>query len=214
MNVSHKLKLIWWAPPRNATRALSEILCHYDFYNYEINETADIRSTYHSHNCKIPTGLEHYDVLLQVRNPYSRIVSCWHLDCFTTVLGEELIITETFESYIKSKSKSFINHYENSLNIKFPKYFICYESLKKDIIKLPFIDLNDYNINVAFERHIVNNGYMTEGPNNELGNLKRSKHSAYADWQSYYTQELADLVYKEYTDQFNLFNYDKNSWKI
>ena len=55
---------------------------------------------------------------------------------------------------------------------------------------------------------------MTEGPNNELGNLKRSKHSAYADWQSYYTQELADLVYKEYTDQFNLFNYDKNSWKI
>jgi hypothetical protein len=214
MNVSHKLKLIWWAPPRNATRALSEVLCHYEFYNYEIDNLADIRNTYYSHNCKIPAGLEHYDTLLQVRNPYSRIVSCWHLDCFTTTTGDDLTITESFDNYVKNKSKSFINHYENCVDIKYPKYLIRYEFIKEDISNLPFIDLKNFNISVAFDRHIVNNGYMAEGPNNYKGNLKRSNNANYADWQSYYNEELADLVYNEYTKQFKLFNYNKNSWKL
>mgnify|MGYP003343716010 CR=1 FL=1 len=104
MNVSHKLKLIWWAPPRNATRALSEILCHYEFFNYVIKPPTDIRETAHTHECGIPAGLEDYDILLQVRNPYSRVVSSWHLSCFKTTDNTDLLLTSTFENYIKSES--------------------------------------------------------------------------------------------------------------
>lgn len=213
MNVSHKLKLIWWAPARNATRAVSEVLCHYNFYNYEINEKADLRTTYHTHTCKIPTGLENYDILLQVRNPYSRLVSIWHLDCFTTKNGEDLYITKPFKEYIEDIHKITNLHYEECLKIKLPKYIIKYESLEKDMLNLPFLDLTNADVKTAWNRFIVNNGYTGEGPNNETGFLKRSLNLNYADWQSYYTEHTADLVYKNYAEQFAAFNYTKDSWK-
>lgn len=213
MNVSHKLKLIWWAPARNATRALSEILCHYEFFNYEVSVHADLRTIFHSHTCKIPLGLEDYDILLQVRNPYSRIVSSWHLDCYTTENGEDLHITKPFEEYVENIYKITNLHYEECLKIKVPKYIIRYESIEKDMLTLPFIDLSNTNVKVSWDRFIVNNGYMGEGVSNDTGFLKRSKNTNYADWQSYYTQHTADLVYKNYTNQFEAFNYNKDSWK-
>ena len=214
MNVSHKLKLIWWAPARNATRALSEILCHYDFYNYMTTPPVSLKETAHTHVCGIPEELKEYDVLLQVRNPYSRIVSSWHLSCFTTTNNTDLVLTTTFEDYVKSKVFGFGDHYETCYLLKHPKYIIRYENLKEDVTALPFLDLTNINVKIAYDRHIVNNGYMTEGPSNDSGNLKRGKNVNYADWQSYYTQELADIVYKEYAEQFKLFGYERDSWKL
>ena len=85
--------------------------------------------------------------------------------------------------------------------------------MKEDTLALPFIDLSNTNVKTPWDRFIVNNGYTGEGPNNETGFLKRSKNANYADWQSYYSQHTADIVYKNYTEQFKFFNYEKDSWK-
>lgn len=213
MNVSHKYRLIWFAPTRVASRALSEILCHYNFFDATIGEHADLKISPHTHTCKIPKGLEHYDIILQTRNPYSRIVSSWHLQCFTTPDNIQLNIETTFNEYILNKKWNYGDHYEKEL-IKPPKYLIRYENLVEDTLKLDFVNFTNSEIQHAFSRFIINNGYPGEGPHNQLGELPRdNKNVNYADWRRYYTEELAEIVYKVYQNQFKQFNYSKDSWK-
>jgi hypothetical protein len=33
------------------------------------------------------------------------------------------------------------------------------------------------------------------------------------NWKEFYNQELADLVYEKFLEQFQLFGYHKDSWK-
>ena len=35
----------------------------------------------------------------------------------------------------------------------------------------------------------------------------------YVEWKKYYTDELADLIWRGHQKQFDLFGYDKDSWK-
>lgn len=213
MNVSHKYKLIWFAPPRVATRALSEILCHYDFFDATIGKHANIKSFPHTHTCKVPEGLEHYDIILQTRNPYSRIVSSWHLQCFNSPDNIQLIVDISFNDYILNKKWNYGDHYEKGL-IKPPKYIVKYEKLVEDTLKLDFVDFNNPEIKQAFNRFIANNGYTNEGPHNQTGALPRdNKNTNYANWRSFYTEELAEIVYQTYQNQFTIFGYEKDSWK-
>ena len=210
MNVSHKHRVVWWAPPRTASRALSEVLCHYDFFNATIGEHANLREYPHSHDCVMPAGLEDYDLLLQVRNPYSRMVSCWHIDCFTSPDNEQLVITKDFEKFVLDGVTGFATNYEETLK-KEPKYIVRYEQLAEDVKKLPFVNVND--IWTGFERCILNNAYTNEGPHNQTGNLPRNTlNKNYADWQSFYNEKLAEIVYKRFYNQFIKFNYSKDSW--
>ena len=51
-----------------------------------------------------------------------------------------------------------------------------------------------------FKTQINYNGYE-----NEFGDSN--------NWQSMYTQELADLIYSRREEEFKLFNYNKDYWK-
>jgi len=219
MNISTKVQHIWWASARCGSRAVSEVLKHYDFFNYELAPTfkskSDIRTNAHTHTCDVPKEYSNYDIIMQIRNPYSRAVSFWHLACFKKV-EDELVVTKTFEEYIIQRDALVLDRYEEAAKKYNPKYYIRYENLQEDIKKIPFIDFNDPEVKASYNDNIINNQYKYEGVDDSRGDIRRSStDDRYANWKSFYAynKRLADMVYNQYKTQFEFFNYDKDSWK-
>lgn len=216
MNVSIKVQHIWWATARCGSRSVSEILKHYNFFNYNISPVftpeSDIRNVSHTHEYGVPKEFSDYKIIAQIRNPYSREVSNWHLACYKEI-NNELIITQEFENWaidnnITVREKELIEHK--------PHYFIRYEYLNEDVLKLPFVDINDPKVLNDYQNNILANQYKYEGVEDARGDIKRdSKDNRYSDWRMYYryNNRLADIVYEKYKSQFELFGYDKNSWQ-
>lgn len=212
MNVSHKLKLIWFAPPRTASRALHGLLQHYDFVNLVEGVHADLRKFSHTHVCKIPVNLEYYNILLQVRNPYSKIVSLWHLDNYNRSVSDPGFgkKSDTFTEFVYDSLKLHCqkNNFEK-LPTFVPKYLIRYENFAEDVLKLDFIDFKDKFIIKEYNRLILNNNFLYERKTSPTEALD-SKH---ANWRQHYTQELAEVIYDAAEQHFVRFGYDKDSWK-
>ena len=209
MNISHKHKSIWWAIPRTATRALSEIFCFYDFYNYDVEgEPENIRNAPYTHTCKIPDEYKHYALITQVRNPYSWAVSNWYLKYLQAdESSNKITFLQTFESYVLEGAFLSDEYLKDYINHKSKKYIIKYENLAEDIKLIPFIDFTDSNVKNNYERVVINNVYTSSY-------LRRQPDKILSNWQSYYTENLAEIIYKKYNFIFNTFNYDKNSWKV
>lgn len=213
MNVSHKLKLIWFAPARTASRALHALLEQYDFVNLSEGENADLRTHPHTHECRVPTGLEHYNILLQTRNPYSRVVSLWHLDNYNRFQDPSVITgkkCDSLEEFIYSslRLQYQINCFDKLPAAK-PKYIVSHENFAKDVLELDFIDFTNKNIVEIYNKNIANNVFLFE---RQVSSTK-PLNNKYAFWQMHYNQELADVVYKSSEDYFKEFGYEKDSWK-
>ena len=143
-----------------------------------------------------------------VRNPYSRLVSIYHIYCYQfkkepnnfrdwaiKKLREEVEFPTKTLNYQINLSKIF-----SSCN-RFPDYLIRQEFLEEDIRNLWFIKENmSEELEIIIQDNIVNNGYLTE-----FG--KRDP------WQEYYNNSLSNYVYNFLEKDFQLFGYDKNSWK-
>ena len=218
MNVSEKVKHVWWATMRCGTRSVSVVLQHYDFFNYQketiLSSKSDIRYTAYTHELDVPETCINYPVIAQIRNPYSRALSHWHLNCFKTdpLDPDKLVIEQNLSDYI-TQTGIMQNISDKHIKHK-PKYLIRYEHLEKDLLELPFIDLTNPTVKFDFEDCILKNSYKCEGVERVEGSLTRSSDTRYALWQSYYNAKLASIVYEKYALEFELFNYDKNSWKL
>jgi len=216
MNVSDKVGYIWWASPRCGSRAVSEIFKHYDFYNYELDskfsDKSNIRYVAHTHSYDVPADKTSYPIIMQIRNPYSRAVSSWHLSCFKEQKGELKVLCD-FEQFVLKNPEGIMDHYENSIEKFKPKHFIRYENLQEDIKKIPFVEIDSPFVQMDFISNILNNQYKYEGVDDPRGDLRRTGN--YADWKTYYmyNSRLADLVYDAYKHQFEKLGYEKNSWK-
>ena len=210
MNVSEKVKFIWWASMRCGSRSVSEIIKHYNFYNYSTK--LNIWHNPHTHDILVPEEFSDYNILMQIRNPYSRALSLWHLYGWKNV-NDNLYVEDTFEEYV-FKDKFITDHYEKGIIKYKPQYFIRYEYLSEDVLKIPFVDFNNQPIKEDFDRCSLQNCYLNEGVEKPEGSLKRDqKDNRYADWRSYYTKKIADKVYEKCALQFELLNYSKDSWK-
>jgi len=216
MNVSTKVQHIWWATARCGSRAVSEILKHYDFFNYKVSPIftpeSDIRNVSHTHDYGVPKEYSDYKIIIQTRNPYSREVSNWHLACFKETKNE-LIITKGFEEWVYANQKAVV---EQELRTYKPDYYIRYEHLQEDILNLPFVDINNPNVLRDYHSNILANQYKYEGVDDPRGDIRRdNKDGRYADWKSYYiyNPRIAGIVHEKYKEQFKLFNYEKDSWK-
>ena len=209
MNASHKVKWIWWAPARCATRSISDLMFYYGFEEQPINGRPPQHPGGYTHNIGIPQGCEDYKVVMQIRNPYSRILSMWHLECFVET-NEILQITKPFEEFVKNR---VAGDYAEAIKIHKPDYIINYESLIKDTFNLPFIDVNDPTVQKIFSVHIFTNNYRNNCSYDNSGLNRDPRAPQYADWRSYYNQSLADIVYSNNKEQFEAFGYLKDSWK-
>jgi hypothetical protein len=191
MPYSESLKVFWFTPMRTASRSCNELLRHLDFTDF-------------SHELDKNKIREQYYFVSNIRNPYSRLVSIYHLYCYhrkkepndfrdwaTKQLGENV----HYPIYQIFLSKIF-----SSCN-KLPDYFVRQEFLEEDIRNLWFIkDSMSEHIEYIIQNTIVSNRYFKE-----FGKIN--------PWQEYYDDSLSNYVYNFLEKDFQLFGYDKNSWK-
>ena len=195
MPYSDNLKVFWFTPMRAATRSCEKIMEHLDFKEF-------------SHDFLKNKLHEQYYVVSNVRNPYSRLVSIYHIYCHqfnkepndfrnwvVKKLREEIEFPKQTLDYQSNLSKIF------SDSNRIPDYFVKQEFLEEDVRNLWFIKDNmSDELETVIQKNIVKNIYL-----NEFG--KRDP------WQEYYNNSLSNYVYNFLEKDFLLFGYDKNSWK-
>jgi hypothetical protein len=195
MNYSNKLKIGWITPMRTATRTCGALQ---KLYNFDVS----YQHTYFTTKDKID-----YTLILNIRNPYSRLVSLYRIFLF-----QNKTYSRNFESWVRGVIKEeytnshllrgydfFLDRIIDEIG-KIPDYFVRVEFLEKDLKSLPFVKNGNIDLSEYFETEIYCNRYEKE-----FGDLN--------DWKLLYTQELADLVYFGMEKQFKLFNYNKDYWK-
>jgi hypothetical protein len=222
MNISHKHKIIWWAPERCGTKATAHIFSKLGFeYFTSIDETekfvTDDGINYQSHNIDYPEKYDDYKIICSIRNPYDRMLSIF--SNFTNV-GTTFVYTKnnhqnlvnTFESFIREMllynkvttaedlekrpiQKSYL--YKYSFESRVPDFFIKMESLEEDLGKLDFVK----------ESEIWKSGYIRDY-------LKHNPHINKKPFKfnDVYTFESAKRVYEYHKKQFIISDYDPFSF--
>jgi hypothetical protein len=161
-----------------------------------------------SHIFKFPPTRREYMLISNIRNPYSRMVSLFYIYsvhkerfdlnfenwCEYAVNDEEFDYRYQlrYESIIKSTGRSFDK-------------FIRIESYSEDLKTLSFIDLSKPETQEVWNNSILKNRFKNE--------FKFIETDGRKSWFDFYNQKLADLVFNKLEEQFNLFGYDRNSWK-
>jgi hypothetical protein len=152
-----------------------------------------------NHNLSIPKEKEDYFFVLNTRNPYTRMISIYHLFCIhfnltpnnfnnwiRKKLEEESVIPTQLDYQIFLKRQIF----------KTPDLIVKVEDIYSDILKIPIFTDNSDELFDIVNNHIMINRY-----------------SSNYDYNEYYDQDLADYVYSYLEEDFVYFNYKKNSWK-
>jgi len=189
MNYSNALKVNWVTPIRTATRACIEIQKFYNFDVFGIHEA-------------MVKNKNDYQLIFNIRNPYSRLVSIFYLWKIhnpkkNSILFEDWVkaFTDKLHSNVDTYTL-FLDKIVDSLP-KPPDFYVRLEFLEFDLRNLWFIDNQSVDVNNLIKNNITKNKYK----------------SSDIPWESYYNQELADLVYSRMERQFEMFNYNKNYWK-
>ena len=196
MPYSDNLKVFWFTPMRTASRS-----CH------RLQEHVKFTGLY-SHNFFKTQSEKEYFFISNIRNPYSRLVSIYHLYCHNSKRK-----TNDFKDWVIKKLREEVEFpiqtldYQINLSSiyfehkKFPDYFVRVENLEDDIRNLWFVKENmSDEVEKIIKETIVNNSYSKEFRDR-------------LPWQEYYNNSLSNYVYNFLEKDFQLFGYDKNSWK-
>ena len=191
--VSHSRKAILWFLPRTGSRAISSVMTHMDFIN-SINKVP--LADEHSHGIGIPKGCQDYHITATVRNPYSWVLSCWHIWGSGKTFKEYL---NTQGALIPLRALNRTKHYRE------PDLWIRYEDMDADVLKIPCVSNDSQAVKLA--GLLSTNFYAEEFP---MGVLKRDpKNPRYTDYLSYYDQDDLDKVYTIYEEYFKKFGYKR-----
>lgn len=199
MFYSETYKTHWWGPPRIASRALMEIPRILGFTNYEDGHSARMVNP-------------DWDVVFPIRNPYSRAVSWWNLrhnDRQNIEKGTHI----SFESFVKKERNEYFHiqpghHWDpigavGTFNLQVRK-IIRYEYLMDDLLEIDFVKENfdilqqQLYILKYQSRDSYRKDYIPQALNPVC---------------SYYTQELADIVWENKKIEFLHGDYQRDSWK-
>jgi len=214
MNFIHSEKVIWILPERTATRTIGQLL---NFWEVVIFEGAEYKTCVPNKNLKgeFSQGLRHewdvseffldYEILLNVRNPYSRMKSYYYsLFLKNDCSGNNdcgLNFEQFFDKYCMTLS-GLLPHfrYEQIFEKRPPKFVIKYENLGEDLLKIPFIQKKHQDseeFRSEWDRVVTNNIFNKETLNDSYK----------------YTESEAEKVYQAFETQFKLFGYSEDSWK-
>ena len=188
MNYNDDLKVVWLTPQKTGTRSCSPIMFKIGF---ESNTLRDVPS----HDLEIPVGKENYYLVMNVRNPYDRVISLYSL--YSLHAGNNLVDFEKWinDKYVFFKYKYSICLYDMIQRLpKLPDYYVKMENFENDIKSLWFVKENLGSLSNVISENIETNRYKSES-------------------EIEYNQYLADIVYNNLKKDFDLFGYNKNSWK-
>jgi hypothetical protein len=198
MYINKKLDIEWWLPPRTASRMTAKIIKKIGF---------ELVNHHHSYNL---IDQKKTNIILNVRNPYSIIVSRYKQFYLKNKLIPQKYRWSSFVEFVKfyiNMENSRPNAYEypdlfNTANVK-PYYRVRYEKFVNDLMSLDFI---------------CNNQYLDT---DDLFDLKKGKTmwsenstlDTSVPYNQYYTEESANMVYNHYEKLFVFDEYEKDSWK-
>ena len=203
MNYNDELKVVWITPMRTGTRSSGTIMSKLNFKH-------DINKVQHDgvvHGIGIPEGKEDYKLIVNIRNPYSRLVSIFHLYMFRSKnYDKKFYDWITKQHYIYEDE--FFNIYIAGRLKRLPKepdFYVRMENFQDDIKSLWFVKDNINLLEQTISDNIDKNRYLSEFESDVF--LKKKS------WKEYYNEEISEVVYKKMKNEFDFFNYDKNSWK-
>jgi hypothetical protein len=195
-NISEKNNCFLWLPVKTASTHAAHIFTYFDFshvrcdYYRRIIESKS-ESLHHNHSVNLFDGHEKYKLIVTVRNPYSKTVSTY--EYMNRGLSEEKI--QPFDVFVDDFRKRPI---EPPFEKRKPDYPLRQENLYGDYLKIPFVRDSKLNQSGVLE---------------ELCQKKMNTGLYTKPVKDYYNQETANIVYTNYKEYFDLFGYDKDSWK-
>lgn len=193
-------RMFVWTPPKTASTSASKILPKLGFqlFNSEEKYLRPNSSHPHNHSCIFFHGHEKYSFISTLRNPYTFIVPL-----FTTPREKENWSQEYYEmfldSFFYSKENQFADYTCYNYSVRKPDYVIRVESMLSDYLKIPFVKNTHYFKSGELEKDCLIK--------------ENSSDSTNFDWKSLYNQNIADKVYYNFAQVFELGEYDRNSWK-
>lgn len=190
MNYCDEHKLLWAAPIRTASRAVSEVLRHLGF----VDPVSGLPLTEHAHThaITVPNDKSDYAVLVNVRNPYARMASIYKW-------SEKHRPPMSFATWLAtSHAMSPAVHYEQELDatarIGQWVHLLHVERLETDLLEVPAVRaVHDAEPSVvaAFSRAIRHNRYKDV-----------------ADFTALYDDDTVRAVRTLCRSQFDRFGYD------
>jgi hypothetical protein len=200
MFFSEEYKIMWWQPPRIASRALSGIPKSLNFSDKKNGHTLTVVN-------------KEWDVFHPTRNPYSRTVSWWNLRYNEIIEDGPKIPYLNFEQFVKMDNNEYFRIKSGHTwdvvstlkrNNMQAKYVVRYEHLIDDLMKLDFIKDNFEILknNLYDLKYTTRNSYR-----NRYSDITKNPIC------SFYTQELADIVWQEKQYEFEEWGYERDSWK-
>ena len=200
MFFSEEYKIMWWQPPRIASRALSCIPKTLNFDDQKNGHTLTVVN-------------KEWDVFHPTRNPYSRTVSWWNLRYNEIIKDGPKITYLNFEQFVKMDNNEYFRIESGHIwdvvstlkrNNMQAKYVVRYEHLIDDLMKLDFIKDNfEILKNTLYDlKYTTRNSYR-----NRYSDITKNPIC------SFYTQELADIVWQEKQYEFEEWGYERDSWK-
>jgi hypothetical protein len=204
INLSKQHKIILWLWKKCGTSHMAKIMNKYDFKYYRIeNDSLTLieNNVVQKHYCNLFHGHENYKILSAVRNPYSRFFSEYTFNRRPEEFIYNEINKENFRFFIYQSTvySDIISNECVDFSQRIPDYPVRLENLYEDYSKIPFITNSEYFKSGELKKDVG----IKINVSNENDSL----------WKKFYTQEIADIIYYRMPRYFELFGYDKNSWK-
>lgn len=219
MPIIHSLKVIFIHIPKAGGTSIENLICDFPLYRYKLvnkyNWYGNIKNDHikyeldHSTMAYLKNNCKYFDntyfSFSVVRNPYARLVSEYHyckfkysryiknLNNFKEFVFE---IKDKFNDILKEKEKNhlYVSHY-------LPQYIFTHNYRKLQIVdkvyKLENLK-NDW-IEICKKLNIEK----------ELIKIEKNSTDFSYNYEDYYTEELKEIVYELYKDDFEIFSYDK-----
>ena len=197
MNWSDELKVVWLLPPKTGTRSVGKVLV-------ELGFKSDLDGRVPNHSLQVPVEKSEYNIICNVRNPYSRVVSLFFL--YKQNNKEEI----SFDFFVKNILGRLGGYYQVSIfeglryNSMSVNKFIRFENFVEEIYNLTFIQKNKERLENVLKENILEDKFS-----HEFEHLSNNSKT----WKNFYNEDLSEIVYTLVEEDFINFGYEKNSWK-
>lgn len=194
LEISLQEKCFLWMQGKTGTTLVKKILKNFGFHSYNVyNGVVDFSNPFdfHVHSpCLFKNHMD-FKFIATIRNPYTTLFSEYSSDKSISISGFKEFLEGKFVNF--NKTDGFFSPWE-----RYPDYTIRVENISEDYLKIPFIKNSELN---------------TSGKLKSIIESKPNKNRFNYFWKDYYDKQSADLVYYNTSRYFDMFGYDKNSWK-
>ena len=200
INISDKYKTFVWTPERTGSNHITNVIRKLGFktHFFEDNKLVNIDGLKLSSHCNFFENHWDYSFILSTRNPYSSFASLAGAGHMKFTSENQELLRERMEREFQFPILS--GNCCTCFHIRTPDYFVRTESLYEDYLTIPFIKNHDINLSGELER------LCKEKINSSPAAIENY-------WKKFYDQDMADLVYYNNVNSFELFGYNKDSWK-